>query len=605
MRAGGDVRLGDPLRELPADVPVVLATGGFQADRELVSRHITPHADELLLRASPWSTGDGLRLGLAAGGAATEGMDEFYGRNMPAPPARVEEADFVSLAQLYATHATVRNRDGERYEPRTWSEIDVVQWTARQPGARAWYEVTESQLDIRVRDRTVGEMIAAAEAAGAPVTRRGGLTTVEVVAGITTTLGGLRVDGRAQVAPGVFAAGTDVGGIATGGYASGLAAALVLGRIAAAAALGESVGSATVQHAFGTSDPLTLGLEEELLLVDPASHQLAHVAEDVLARVELPEALAAHEAFAAEIELRTPVCRTAGEALAALTEARAAARAAGATLMGVGLHPAARWGDVRMTDKPRYRALDQTMRSLIKRTPECALHVHVGAPDPDSAIDMLNGLREHLPLLQGLAANSPYWFGADSGLASARFSIVRAYPRRGVPRFYSGWDEYAETVQATGAAGEFDDYTLIWWDVRAHPRVGTVEVRELDAQSSLEDAAALAALVQALAARALDSPPDRGLPAEAIGESSFRASRDGLDATILADGALRPLREVARATAGSVAGYARELGSADALDGIERILREGGGAARQRAAAGRDGIGELLAQLVSDTEAAA
>ena len=346
-------------------------------------------------------------------------------------------------------------------------------------------------------------------------------------------------------------------------------------------------------------------MEEELLLVDPSTHALVHVAEHVLGAIQLPESLAAHEAFAAEIELRTPVSRTAGEAVRALVEARAAARAAGATLMASGLHPSARWGDVRLTDKPRYRALDQTMRSLIKRTPECALHVHVGAPDPDAAIRMLNGLRLHLPLLQGLGANSPYWFGTDSGLASARFSIVRAYPRRGVPRFFSSWDEYAETVEATGAAGDFDDYTFIWWDVRAHPRVGTVEVREIDVQPSLADTAALAALVQALAAHALESPPAAGLPAEAIAESSFRASRDGLDATILHDGALRPLRDVARATVESVAGHARELGSADALEGIDRILREGGGATRQRASAQRGGMSELLGQLVRDTEGAA
>ena len=235
--AGGEVRLGAPLRELPGEVPVVLATGGFQADRGLVAEHVTPAAEHLLLRAAPWSAGDGLRLGLAAGGATSAGMGEFYGRNMPAPPARVEEAGFVRLAQLYATHATVRNRDGESYEPRTWSEIDVVQWTARQPGARAWYAVADEDLGQRVRERTVADMIDAAVAAGAPIERRRGVTVVEVVAGITTTLGGLRVDPQARVAPGVFAAGADAGGFATGGYASGLAAALVFGRIAAEAAL--------------------------------------------------------------------------------------------------------------------------------------------------------------------------------------------------------------------------------------------------------------------------------------------------------------------------------------------------------------------------------
>jgi hypothetical protein len=149
----------------------------------------------------------------------------------------VEPDDFVGLAQLYARHAEVSNERGERYEPRTWSEIDVVQWTARQPGARAWYRVPEHNLEERVRERTVAEMVAAAEAAGAPVTRADGAVTVETMAAITTTLGGLRIDDRARAAPDVYAAGGDAGGIATGGYASGLAAALVFGRIAAGSAL--------------------------------------------------------------------------------------------------------------------------------------------------------------------------------------------------------------------------------------------------------------------------------------------------------------------------------------------------------------------------------
>jgi fumarate reductase flavoprotein subunit len=237
VAAAGRIRLREPIRELPSGPPVVLATGGFQADRELVRRHITDQAEHLLLRAAPGGSGDGLRLGLAAGGRTSAGMDEFYGRNMPAPPARVGEADFVALAQLYAHHAEVRSATGERHAPRTWSEIDVVQWTGRQPRARAFYRVREAALGARVRDRTVGEMVAAAEAAGGPVRREGGAVEVETVAGITTTLGGLEIDSTAHVAPGVFACGGDAGGIATGGYASGLAAALVLGKVAAESAL--------------------------------------------------------------------------------------------------------------------------------------------------------------------------------------------------------------------------------------------------------------------------------------------------------------------------------------------------------------------------------
>lgn len=233
----GEIRFGDPLRSLVDGPPVLLATGGFQGNVELVRRYITPESDHVALRANRWSAGDGLMLGLEAGGALTEGMDEFYGRNLPAPPARIPEPGFVSLAQLYAHHATVESLSGERYHVRTWSEIDVVQWTARQRQARARYVVPDEALEERVRDRTVGEMVEAARQAGAPIERLEGATAVEVVAGITTTLGGLRIDATGRVADGVFACGTDAGGISTGGYSSGLAAALVFGRLAGQAAL--------------------------------------------------------------------------------------------------------------------------------------------------------------------------------------------------------------------------------------------------------------------------------------------------------------------------------------------------------------------------------
>jgi succinate dehydrogenase/fumarate reductase flavoprotein subunit len=166
---------------------------------------------------------------------------------MPAPPARIGEGDLVRLSQLYARHAEVTSETGERYETRTWSETDVAQWQLRQPRARAWFRVPDDRLEERVRERTVGEMVDAAEAAGAPVRRGDDDVTVETVAGVTTTLGGLAIDQSACVlgeggkpVEGVFACGADAGGIATGGYASGLAAALVFGRIAARSALGET-----------------------------------------------------------------------------------------------------------------------------------------------------------------------------------------------------------------------------------------------------------------------------------------------------------------------------------------------------------------------------
>jgi succinate dehydrogenase/fumarate reductase flavoprotein subunit len=235
----GEIRLDEPLEEVPEGAPVVLATGGFQGDRALVREHVTPEADALVLRANPWSAGDGLRLALGRGASLSAGLDEFYGRNLAAAP-QITPADYVPLAQVYARHATVENEVGERYEARTWSEIDVVQWTARQPGARAWFTVGDEDLDAPVRERSIREIVELARRAGAPVERVDGGTRIGVVAGITATLGGIRVDRRARAVDGLWAAGADVGGISTGGWASSLASALVLGRAAGEDAVGRA-----------------------------------------------------------------------------------------------------------------------------------------------------------------------------------------------------------------------------------------------------------------------------------------------------------------------------------------------------------------------------
>ena len=249
VRAAGQLRVQTPLPGGDGP-PIVLATGGFQGSQELVHRFIRP-AGDLLLRANQWSAGDGLTVALERGGALSDGLDEFYGRAMPAPPAVVTENRFVALAQLYGRHALVVDDAGEQFvhEPVSWSEVDLVQAIARRPGARAWYLVDEAALAVRVRERTVAEMIDAARAAGATVLGPGELPfevpfayrcAVHVAAAITHTIGGIRVDARARVLredgtalDGLYACGADVGGIASGGYASGLAAALVLGLAAA------------------------------------------------------------------------------------------------------------------------------------------------------------------------------------------------------------------------------------------------------------------------------------------------------------------------------------------------------------------------------------
>jgi succinate dehydrogenase/fumarate reductase flavoprotein subunit len=210
----------------------ILSTGGFggRLAREL----------GVPLRANPWSEGDGLDFALARGGTTTGYLGEFYGRALPAGVA-VAERDFVRLSQLYGRFAEVTSEDGEkRFEGHPgWSETALVQAIARWPGGRAWYRVHEDQLNERVRERTVGEMIESAREAGATVRDEPPHTSVLVQASVTQTLGGLRIDERARVVgvDGLYAAGADVGGISGGGYSSGLAAALVFGRIAAEEAL--------------------------------------------------------------------------------------------------------------------------------------------------------------------------------------------------------------------------------------------------------------------------------------------------------------------------------------------------------------------------------
>jgi glutamate---cysteine ligase / carboxylate-amine ligase len=350
-----------------------------------------------------------------------------------------------------------------------------------------------------------------------------------------------------------------------------------------------------VNHSFGGGEPFTVGLEEELLLVDSERLRLENSAERVIERMELPFERGGHEAFLSEIEVRSEPRRSAVEATADIAEGRAAICAAGGVPLAVGLHPDAAFGDVQLVDSDRYRRVEGEMRGLIKRTPECALHVHVAVPTAEAAVHALMGLREALPLIGAIGAASPFWFGMDSGLASARSAVIRAYPGRGVPPPLRSWEEYIETLEGIALGGGPSDHTMVWWDARLQPRLGTVELRELDVQTGLEQTAGMAALVHALARRAVEDPVSELAPAQALHWSSFRAVRDGLDAELLFRGELRPARDAARELLDEL------RGEDDALEGVERILREGGAPVRQRKTFADGGMDALLRELVEET----
>jgi carboxylate-amine ligase len=356
-----------------------------------------------------------------------------------------------------------------------------------------------------------------------------------------------------------------------------------------------------MEHRFGHQ--FTLGIEEELLLVDGETHALSHTSHELLGAMNMDTESARHDLYEAQIELSSPIGADAAQATEALVLLRRAARDAGGTLMGAGIHPAGALGDVHITQQPRYTRAAELLGGVVHRTPDCALHVHVGMPDPDSAIRACNGLREHLPLLHALAANSAYWYGHDARLASARFVLRRGFPRVEVPRAFRDFEDFEQAIEPMLAAAELDDYTSLWWDVRPHPKLGTVEVRVMDAQSSLESLAGLAALVHGLAVHEALSRRDAWLEREPIEEAVFSATSRGLDARLIGDDSrLRSVPELAREAVELARRYLAEVGaSADALDGIERILAGGGGADRQRAAHAKGGMPAVLDMLVRET----
>jgi fumarate reductase flavoprotein subunit len=237
VRAAGDVRLGTPFEA--ANDPLVLATGGF-AVRLAAERG-------LLLRSNPWSEGDGLEHASERGAAVVGPLDEYYGRAMPAPPAQIREEDYVRASQLYAGRARVVDESGEPIfdgNP-SWSENDLAQAIGRLPGGTAWFVLDGDTL----ADAGVAARVEAARSVGGTVVEDAGDVRVHVAAAVTHTIGGLRIDEQARVVredgsaiEGLYAAGVDAGGIATGGYSGGLAQALVFGRIAAETALEKSSG---------------------------------------------------------------------------------------------------------------------------------------------------------------------------------------------------------------------------------------------------------------------------------------------------------------------------------------------------------------------------
>jgi carboxylate-amine ligase len=357
----------------------------------------------------------------------------------------------------------------------------------------------------------------------------------------------------------------------------------------------------------------TLGVEEEVMLLDPVTHALTYQSDSVLAR--LPSSLTRHmslETHAAVVELATGVNSGIEGAAAELGGLRARlAQALGEMALVpacAGMHPLESDEPSDVSRSARYRRLEASLRLLAHREPTMALHVHVGVPDPEDAVRVMNRLRECVPVLLALSANSPFLHGRDGGFASTRTPIFGAFPRTGAPRRFGSYSEYVASIEALIASGAVPDPTFFWWDVRLQPRLGTVEVRVMDAQSRVADAAALAALVQSLARLELEGDPPRArVTPEVLSENCFLAARDGVDARLVdpAGERLIPLPAIVRSLISDCQPHARALGCAGRLDDVRR-LSVVNGAVRQRRrvrdahgympAAVADLVGEFTAQ---------
>jgi carboxylate-amine ligase len=355
-------------------------------------------------------------------------------------------------------------------------------------------------------------------------------------------------------------------------------------------------------HGFGARAPFEVGVEEELFLVDPHSLEAPASIDDLVTGGRARPGELMPEICDGVIELVTPVCATAAAACAALRDLRAEVAAANVgTLLGVGVHPTAQFGDVCHRPGVRYDAISASTRSLLRQSAYCGVHIHVGMPDPETTIAAYNGMRKWIPLLQALGANSPFWHGRDSGLASTRTVLCHSVPRTGLPRAFRDWADYERTVDELLTAAELEDEGALWWDLRPHPRLGTLEVRALDAQSSLVDLEALVALVHCLVVHEATAC-DRSQPAaEVLAEATFRALRDGLDATFSLGDGVRPVRELAERAFHLSQGLVARLGCKLAIGHVMSMLARGNGAVRQRNAYDRGGMRGVLEHLARET----
>jgi glutamate---cysteine ligase / carboxylate-amine ligase len=376
--------------------------------------------------------------------------------------------------------------------------------------------------------------------------------------------------------------------------------------------------ASVLDHSFGRSEAYTLGVEEEYMLLDPETWDLVQHIDSVLAAVadgDHQDRLHA-ELMQSVLEVTTPVCRTPDDVQRSLSQLRSyvaeIARSEGCRFASAGTHPFSLFERQRITARDRYRQLVDQLQYVARRELIFGMHMHVAVDDPEKAIQVMNGLLVHLPQMLALSASSPFWRGEPTGLASSRQMVFAAFPRSGPPPRFKDYADYAEVVGQLERTGCIADYTHIWWDIRPHPRLGTIEMRVCDAVTRLDDVVSIAAFFQALVKLYCEQyDAGKEIPSwhrMLTTENKWLAARYGLEAPVmdLATGRRNrvPVAQLVRRTLRDLEPHARELGSERELEGVREILARGNGADRQLRIwnANRD-IVEVVRDISLTTEA--
>ncbi|MEK6276541.1 MAG: YbdK family carboxylate-amine ligase [Actinomycetota bacterium] len=368
-----------------------------------------------------------------------------------------------------------------------------------------------------------------------------------------------------------------------------------------------------MEHRFrGT--PFTVGIEEEMMLLDAETLELAQGIETILDDLgERAEGTVKPELMQSVLEIASKPHPSVADAAEELRELRKMVREAagrhGMLLAASGTHPTALWEEQLIVERPRYEELVSQLGYIARQELIFGTHVHVGVTGPNKAVYIADGVRRHLPLLLALSTNSPVWRGKVTGMMSSRTPVFRAFPRAGIPPHYGSWEIYSSRVKLMMDAGAIPDYTYLWFDVRPHPKLGTVEVRVFDQQTRLENTVALAALVVALVHR-YSSFFDQEkamveVPTELIDDNKVRAALRGMEGELIdfPEPEQRPATQMATHLLDELREHAQEVGCGDEIEGVRRLIEGGTGARRQLEVLERKGDVKALVRELCEASA--